>query len=145
MSSGFSACHADVIPQEEVERLCPAEFQALIRAIETDEELTEDFEANWDAENDTMLEMVVIEYLSSGDEDALPVGVRDAWVALRERFEAVTGGLTLAVGFHNQDDDGDRYDEVDGVYWHVDGMWQRTPAGERFKGVVESKSYVTFG
>jgi hypothetical protein len=64
---------------------------------------------------------------------------------LQEAFKKKSGGLDLALGFHDSDDRGDRYDEVNGLYWWVDGMYQLTAAGKRFRKDVTRKFFVQFG
>ena len=51
----------------------------------------------------------------------------------------------LSIGYHSTEDNGDRYDEIDGAYWSVEGVWTRTPAGKKFKTQIERKFFVTFG
>ena len=58
----------------------------------------------------------------------------------------------MLVEFHSSEDEGDRYDEVDGLFFYIsqEDLYQPTPAYqkmmERFgKNVVERKFYVIFG
>lgn len=64
-----------------------------------------------------------------------------------EVFSNNTEGLTLSLGFYNEDD-GDRYDEVDsheGCVFFVGGMVALTPAGEKFKDVVRERLWTQYG
>ncbi len=63
--------------------------------------------------------------------------------AIHREFNKVTG-LTLNLGYHDPDD-GDRYDEVEGIYWSVDGMYQLSRAGKKYNKIVERKFFVNFG
>ena len=47
--------------------------------------------------------------------------------------------------YDHSEDDGDRYDEVSGVYWSVDGMYELSEAGKKMKEYVSRKSFVMFG
>jgi len=141
MGMGFAAAYADVFPTDKVEELCPDEYAGLLRAAaeNLDGELDEDTSAE-----DT-LRFAVTEYLQfEGGETDAPEAIQQAWRALCAKFEAVTG-LTLAVGYHDSEDAGSRYDEVGGLYFAVDGMYQLSPAGERWRDVVQRKQFVTFG
>ena len=60
-------------------------------------------------------------------------------------FEKTTEGLILDIDFHDKEGDGDRYDEVDGVFFTVGGMYGLTPAGKKFNDVVTRKFYTTWG
>ena len=140
MGMGFAAAYADVFPTDKVEELCPDEYAGLLRAA------AENFDGELDEETtaDDTLRFAVTEYLQfEGGETDAPEAMREAWRALCAKFEEVTG-LTLAVGWHDEDG-GDRYDEISGLYFAVDGMYQLSPAGERWKDVVERRQFVTFG
>ena len=42
---------------------------------------------------------------------------------LMREFKKVTG-LDLSFGYHDSSNEGDRYDDVDGFFWAVEGMYQ---------------------
>jgi len=60
---------------------------------------------------------------------------------LTAKFEAETG-LELHMGFHNGEDRGD---EVDGAFWSVEGVYQYSPAGEKYKERITTKAWTVFG
>jgi len=64
--------------------------------------------------------------------------------AIDKEFDKNTG-LNVAPDYHDANDDGDRYDEVDGLYWTVSGIWEKTPAGKKIGEKVQRKFFVTFG
>jgi hypothetical protein len=78
--------------------------------------------------------------------------IEEAHAALADAFRlATTEGdsvLTLHPCYHGEDD-GDRYDEVEGGYWHVGGMYEISPAGKKLrtfgKDLAERKFFVTHG
>ena len=70
------------------------------------------------------------------DNDVLP-----SYLEMCNTFNNETG-LFLALEYHEQED---KYDEVDGHYWSVDGVWERTNAGEKYIGQIARKSFVTLG
>ena len=65
------------------------------------------------------------------------------YLALRKAFEEKTG-LEIGVFYHDRDE-GDRYDDFFGRAWWVDGVYQYTPAGEKYKSKITRKSFVTYG
>lgn len=62
-------------------------------------------------------------------------------------FEKTTEGLKLSLTYYDVES-AERYDEVeekDGCIFDVDGVYQYTPAGEKFKDKLFRSSYVVFG
>lgn len=68
--------------------------------------------------------------------------------ALLSEFREKTG-LVLSLDYHSSEDDGDRYDEIDGSYWEIRGFHSISPAGlaaqEKWGIQVESRGFVSFG
>lgn len=162
MGMGYGANYADVIEAEHVMKLAPKGWAA-INALWEEDQLEKD------------AALIVLHHLVHDDQYGIeqlenyykpgtPLGddetweeraaaYKKAWDELHEEFMHATasGGrdgssfLDLGIGYHNADDEGDRYDEVDGVYFTVGGVYKLTRAGERFKDIIERKFYVTFG
>jgi hypothetical protein len=76
-----------------------------------------------------------------------PLFLKPHYRELREAFKKVTG-LELWLNYYDPDS-GDRYDELpdggSGFYFSVDGVWQRTPAGEKFKEYIQTGTWTVFG
>ena len=128
MGMGYAANSDDVIDEKDLVELVPEEYAAFIDALCLQDVSIMTFasEWQWDGEFDD--------------------GVIDAtFVEMQEGFKEVTGGLSLNICYHNSEDDGSRYDSVNGVYFSVDGMYQLTKEGERFKHIVSRRFYVMFG
>lgn len=89
-------------------------------------------------------------YRACEDEDADPVSrdVTDQMVAiyerLREKFKAKTR-LEVFINYHDCQRDGSRYDDVDGVFWELDGCEKLTPAARRLGRKIFRASYVVGG
>lgn len=130
MSMGYSANFADVIDDKHVKELCPAEHKALMDAIEASGEDLEAFAA--DAQSDDF-------------RDEFTDGVIALYKALCEAFEKATGGATLELAHHDSDNNGDRYDDVDGAFWSVGGLTRPTEAAKFLGKRVEGKSWVVCG
>jgi hypothetical protein len=125
MGMGCVAAYADVITEDDVKEFCPNEFQSFVKTIE-DENKDIDEVARGAEYEDIDNEKVV-----------------EAYNKLLEAFQNKTG-LTLGLAYHSVDD-GDIYDEIDGRYWYVNGMYQLTPAGEKMRDYVERKNFVQYG
>jgi hypothetical protein len=50
----------------------------------------------------------------------------------------------LEIGFHDSEN-GDTYDEVNGIFWNVGGVYRYTETGERYKDKIIRSFYVTYG
>jgi len=136
MSSGFSANHADVIPTAKVVELCPDEVDAFVAAAAAA------YPDRGIAEIEAALTVLATE-LACGDDEVHGGETVAAWKTLAWRFHQRTG-LELGVDYHDPEDGGP-YDEVEGVFLFVEGMYEVSPAGRPFVGVVERRSWVTFG
>jgi hypothetical protein len=74
--------------------------------------------------------------------------IEAAWKRLAESFTQATmvegAGLELSPDYHNPDN-GDRYDEVAGGFFRVEGAYQLSPSGKKYAGRIERASFVEFG
>ena len=135
MSSGHGANFAEVIKEDFVKEICPGELHIFLRELENNESID-----LGEFTQDVVPELVISR--AGNDKDTLPYIV--AYVELCLTFEQLTG-LSLKLAFHDQESEGDCYDEVDGVYWRVGNVYQLTPAGEKYKNKIERAFYVTAG
>lgn len=127
MGMGYSGCYADVVDQSFVEEVAPAELENFLNTLEKSDVEVAEFARE--------------SQYGGGDWDE-PVG--DAYDALTEKFKSETG-LELEIAYHSSEDEGSRYDDVDGVFWVVGGVYMKTPAGEKYKNRITRAFYVTFG
>jgi hypothetical protein len=127
MNSGTSACFADVIDIKEVKKIVPNAYKYFLKTLKFLDIDIEDFAKQYQ-DNDVQ------------NDDAL-----EAWKYLAHAFDTKTKGLLLGIGFHDVDESGDKYDEVNGVFFTVDGMYELTPAGKKFNDVVNRKFYTQWG
>jgi len=137
MGMGYVANSASVIEEKDIRKIGKCEqfltdLQVALKKIGSDmesfayaqsiEELIEDAEARKNIEN--------------------------SYSSLLKEFKKQTK-MELGIGFHNQEDEGDRYDEVAGAYWYVYGYQTISPAGiaakKKFKINIDVKSFVSFG
>ncbi len=82
-------------------------------------------------------------------EDKAFKSLEDDWKKISSKFKEVTG-LELSIDYHSIDDNGDRYDNVDGLYFQVYGLYQPTKKFREFKKkfgdeAITRAFFVTFG
>lgn len=130
MSSGYSANVVDTVEQKTVQEICPKEFQSLLDTIDKHTDLT--------------LEQVARE-VACLEDDGWPL-VAVALNVLLDEF-AVRTGLDLNLGYHDSRNDGDRYDDIDGIFWYLDfhSVWQKTKEAKKLGDKIHRQFYVTFG
>jgi hypothetical protein len=127
MGMGYGANFADTIEQGELIKIAPKEWKALEKSVEKDEE-DMDFNLSEIASGNEIEERIKTEY--------------DNFV------DAVykNTGMDVEVFYHNSEDQGDRYDEVEGVFWHVNNAYIKNPKitrGNQQK--IERQFFVTYG
>ena len=128
MGMGYGANYADVVETKFFLEHCPKEFKSLTK-------LLAEYKLTWQE----------FHYIVRDNfEEAGDILLQVAYESFQVACEKATG-LIPHINYHDCDEEGDRYDEVDEAYWHVEGVWDRTAAGEKYKNVVERKFFVTFG
>jgi hypothetical protein len=139
MGMGFGANYADVMEWSQIKRIVPREARAMERALKKAGVSMDNFcqavcREHWDYAE-----------IKLDDQEAAIRQMTAAWETLSTAFTSTTKGLVLEVRFHDADNDGDRYDDVSGGFFHVEGLYQLTSAGKNFADKIERKFYVTFG
>lgn len=161
MGMGFSGAYADKVSTEFVNTICPDElaelrrilqkynltFEAFARAFmweEPDVELA--FEHHETPLDDPQFDNPDFDW--DDYYERAKTGIGTAWETLRKDFKTLTTvdgeGLDLLVVYHGEED-GDRYDNVQGAFFCVEGVYQLSPAGRKFKDQIERVHYVNFG
>ena len=128
MGMGYSACRTELVTEDFVGEIAPDELENLKSALADEELDLSDFA------RDTQMD------------DAPDYGdaIHIAYDELVTKFNAETG-LTLELDYHNSEDDGSRYDEVDGMFWTVGGVYTETPAGIKYRDKIHRVGYVQYG
>ena len=141
MSMGYGAAYADVITEKRIKRTCPTEMTAFLRAIKDAGSSMENVAQH--LAQDAELDLSHIE----DDKEAVKKqeAIHKTWRKLQRVFKRVSEGLALNIGYHNSEDEGSRYDEVNGAFFCVGGVYRLTPAGKRFRRSIKRKFYVNFG
>jgi hypothetical protein len=139
MSSGYGAAFAEVISSKLIRRICPIEYNAFLRAI---------------SDAGTSLEEVA-QHLATDSELELNFGddgyakrkqeaIHKTWRKLQRVFKRVSEGLVLEIGYHDSEEGSPGYDEVNGAYFCVGGVYRLTPAGKRFRRSIRRKFFVNY-
>lgn len=133
MSINGIAGSADVFSEEKLKELCPKEYEDFTNRLLTF------------YEDDLELCIKNFVYGLKG-EDALieeEQELLDSFEKLQDVFLERTG-LDLDLQYHDSDEFGDRYDDVNGPYWEVGNVWVMTPAAEKLKEHITKASYVFY-
>ena len=130
MGMGYAGCQVLIIEEDFIKEQCPTEFQEFMDSFEDNSEFEsiDDFAMafeNGEIEDDSEQKFVL------------------KYMALYEDFEKKTD-LKISLCYHDSEN-GDRYDDFTGRAWEVDGVFQYTPAGEKYKDKIKKQSYVMFG
>jgi len=145
MGMGFSGAYAEVIEDEKLATIAPEAWSGVLKLLTEDVKdqswfLTvmaylwmpdqygvESIDPDWLHPESALL--------NDEDEDVFNQRITEydqAFNKLRDDFTEATkvgeSKLELDMGYHNCDSEGDRYDEVDGAYFCVDGCYAPTPA-----------------
>jgi hypothetical protein len=135
MSSSNHANYADVVEEDFVKEQCPEAFQSLVDALA-------ECDVNWDALGISgNFDLMEDDLTEDGLAEDLVGKIVCAFDTLVGAFKSNTG-LELSIGHYEAED---RADEVDGVYWKVEGVYRYTEAGNKWKSKIERKHWTTWG
>jgi hypothetical protein len=131
MGMGYASCQVLTIDEDFIKEQCTEEFQAFVDSFEgcSKFDSIDDFARS----------------IGNGDLDPKdkPGNSELKYIALQKAFKEKTD-LEIGIFYHDSED-GDRYDDFTGRAWQVDGVYQYTPAGEKYKDKIKNQSFVTFG
>lgn len=134
MGMGYMACAVDIVKPEFVRAMVGERYGTLLSRIE-DAGLDLDEFAN-NVYNDL--------YANEDIEKTVPIiEALRIYNEICEEFHKATG-LPLNLGYHNTLE-GSRYDDVDGYFWEVGGVWQITPTAAEYEQYIQRATYVVFG
>lgn len=126
--------HAETVTNDFVKGQCPEQHNALIdylKGIGIDDLDSIAFDLD-----ETLGREKIDDVTEEQDER-----IRELVDELADTFEKKTD-LTLYLRYHDAQDKGD---EVDGMFWEVDEVWMRTPAGKKYENEITSKGWTVFG
>lgn len=138
MGMGYGACFADTIQDKFLQKTCPTEYKAFLKALKEN-----NFE--YDEYSQIRVECNGIDEDSEDQTEAGLQKVDDACDALIKAFHAKFPDAGLSLGHHDADESGDRYDDVNGHYWEIEKAYQLSPVGRMLKEHLSRDFFVTFG
>jgi hypothetical protein len=157
---GYIANAAHVIASTKVKELAPLAYSTMLSMFkhdhfdETDGLLAIVRLLNYDDPDDirAQYEEYYPEVDPETDQKAIELRAQqycDVFGLLQKEFTENTrvgdSELTLYIDEHDPDAVGSCYDEIDGVFFYLDGVQQYTPAAERLKDDISYVSYVCYG
>jgi len=148
MGMGYGAGYADVVEESFIKKHNPSEFKAFMAAIERAHiSLDEAAKAIEYDDQDLLCESIQNVWEGKSNEKEIKGLIKEidkAWTSLRRTFNRKTG-LSLDMGFHDKDNEGDRYDDINGYYFCVGNVWIRTRPGQKYARNISRKMFVTYG
>lgn len=135
MSHFTSAHYADTVTKEFVTKTCPDEMAGLLKVLAENDYDIDRLAMSVTDEGDILVEMEV----DVTKEQAQTI--INAYVALLMAFSQATD-LGLLMRYKEKEDSGD---EVDGLFWEVEGVYSFSPAGEKYKAEIERKFWTSGG
>lgn len=151
MSMDYYANAADVVDCSFVEQICPEEYKAFVSFLEEKGIELWLFASDETYGNNGIIEEMEREEMSGGGKEnsddikdkvcLIADKIHSLYEKLCEAFSSKTD-LLLSLQYHDAESRGD---EVDGAFWRVEGVWQRTSAAEQYKDKISQVSWVTFG
>lgn len=139
MSSGYGAAFAEVISDKLIKRICPTEYDAFISAI-NDVTSLEDVAQHLTTDSELDLSHIEDDKKAVKAQEA----IHKTWRKLQRVFKRVSEGLVLGIGYHDSEEGSPGYDEVNGAYFCVGGVYRLTPAGKRFRRSIRRKFFVNY-
>lgn len=130
MSMNYAAASATVIEDGKLKELFPIEHRALQKALDESDETLD--QTGWRHR--------------LADPEQVNEAVDGAISTLASAFSAKYPGLTLELCHHNQEEEGDRYDEVNGAFWAIGGVYILSEGAKKLGQENFARvSYVVFG
>jgi len=130
MGMGYFSNHASVIEPEEIKKLCPETFNTFTDAVKKHEICIGE----------------VAQQFKFDDFEDFDKEISDSYKAFQKDFKE-KADLDISVDYHSCDDEGSRYDDIDGVFWRLDGVYVISEQAKRLKDKVDFNdvAYVVFG
>lgn len=144
MPMGYNACFAQVATENLLTKVVGKELVSKYKTALTEMENSGELECYHNGE---WLDFDVL----IDDETPFLKKFDEAVNELATKFKEITG-IEIVLSYHNKEEVGDKYDEVEGWYWeaYFSSLFQDTPAFKRLKKKYGEESldrafYVCFG
>jgi len=137
MSMGYSANYADVIEEKEFEK-----FPKVWEALQT---LKNELKKH-NIPYDRFAQYIKYSESFITDDKEVEKQINVLYETVRREFMIYTN-VSVNIDYHNSAEYGDKYDDVDGVFWWVSGIYMLTKEGAALtrKASINRCTWVTFG
>ena len=139
MSMDSAAGYADTVNESFVALVAEKELAELMKWFEFD---VKDIGEKPELDFDDFARDAMYGELSYGDDR--DETVVKAYHKLQKAFKKATG-LSLNLNYHDGENCGSSYDDVDGIYWSVDGVYVLSPAGKKYNKYINRSFFTMFG
>lgn len=140
MGMGYAAAFVIEITMEDLEKLKLPEHKAFIQYL-----MKNEIDINEFAQK---VQFIDIDEKDNDDDEDLFTKAFDKYIALSQAFKTKYG-VGLYLGYHDSNDDGSRYDDIDGVYYTLEfnDVYKLSEEAEKLKKVApfEIKQFVQYG
>jgi len=135
MSNGYNASVVDITTDEKIIEVCKDEYESFIEALKKADLDIDDY-------SKTIAYGEELDYESEDGEKYKQLN--DVYEILCDKFlEEI--GMGIELNNHDSDNQGDCYDEVDGYFWEIFGVYVLSKSAKKHKDIYESASFVSFG
>lgn len=142
MSMSNYASYADCVEDEFVKEQCPQEHKALLDILDKYEVDFDKFAYEVANGGDVRIELAMTVEIDQSDEPEKAANeIMDVYDKLLTVFNDKTD-LDLYMSYHEAQDRGD---EISGWSWSVEGVYQLSPAGKKYKDKITRKHWTVFG
>ena len=132
MGMGYSGCFSDVISNEDIIKIVGKTAEDFFKLCKEDV-------------LDQFAQEVANDYEEFEDDTENAAEIRKLYQQLVDEFEKKTGGVKIALYYH-YDEEGSRYDQIDGAFFEVWNAYELTPAAKKLvdNGIkIERKFYLS--
>lgn len=128
MGMGYCGAYADVIGDACIKVFCPDKYSKFQNSLEADGITLEEFAKGLNFDESV-----------GSDETHM------CYEELVNEFNTKTHNASLSLKYHNSEESGDRYDDVNGAYWECSNLYTLNDAGKALKGNFIRKFFVVLG
>lgn len=115
------ASYADVIDKDQLKKLCPKSYKLFKKELKAIENELNPFDIC--------------------ETDSVPDSFKNALNALQSDFNKTTG---LSIVLMHRDDEAEG-DFIPGYFFHVEGVYELTPAAKKLKKYIDREFWVVYG
>ena len=140
----YSVHHGFTLPEQDVDSLTGGAVTGLY-AIASELYLTPLHVYRVVEKDDTLDDLPDLPDLDEEKYLALTEKLIQQYTELQQYFTKATGGLRVSLAYHDKIGCGSRWDQVNDVFWRVDGCLAMTPAAIALGPVLREVAWISLG